>query len=213
MLRALRKAKNFLYNYEIRTGDIVEDEKATVLLRRLLDTHILTSCSDVFDAFDESLMFNKTSSSVSIDDGDNDITDVTTSSTSSTTKKTSLRHNFKGVFHNISSILDCVQCQQCKLHGKMAMLGYGTALKILFAKDVTAKQINISRNEVVAFVNTICKFSESLKEIRHLTHLYWVNKAPNNLEDDSSKGTSSSMLEEPIHDKPISNDKAVSVIV
>merc|ERR1712151_643145 len=93
MLRALRKAKNFLYNYEIRTGDIVEDEKATVLLRRLLDTHILTSCSDVFDAFDESLMFNKTSSSVSIDDGDNDITDfikdVTTSSTLSTTKKTS----------------------------------------------------------------------------------------------------------------------------
>merc|ERR1712194_105838 len=78
MLRALRKAKNFLYNYEIRTGDIVEDEKATVLLRRLLDTHILTSCSDVFDAFDESLRFNKTSS-ISIDD--NDISDFITDTT------------------------------------------------------------------------------------------------------------------------------------
>ena len=35
-------------------------------------------------------------------------------------------------FTTFLSILDCVQCQQCKLHGKMAMLGYSTALKILF---------------------------------------------------------------------------------
>lgn len=225
MLRALRKAKNFLYNYEIRTGDIVEDEKATVLLRRLLDTHILTSCSDVFDAFDESLMFNKTSS-ISIDDNDASdfITDTTTTSTTSSsshskTTATSLRHNFKGVFHNISSILDCVQCQQCKLHGKMAMLGYGTALKILFTKNL--KKETISRNELVAFINTICKFSESLKEIRLLTNLYWVNKA--SLDDESNINTmksssvsisssSSSMLEEPVHDRSMP-EKAVSVIV
>ena len=43
----------FLYNYEIKTGDILDDEMATILLRRLLD-------SAVFTAFDENLMFIRT---------------------------------------------------------------------------------------------------------------------------------------------------------
>uniref|UniRef100_A0A7R9WDF6 Cytochrome b5 heme-binding domain-containing protein n=1 Tax=Pseudictyota dubia TaxID=2749911 RepID=A0A7R9WDF6_9STRA len=85
----------------------------------------------------------------------------------------SLKANFKDVFHNISSILDCVQCQQCKLHGKMAMLGYGTALKILFLPRADLVAASLSRNEVVAFVNTIAKMSESIKEVRELTALYW----------------------------------------
>ena len=44
LLRALKKASPFLYHYEIQTGDILEDEMATILLRRLLDTAILQSC-------------------------------------------------------------------------------------------------------------------------------------------------------------------------
>ena len=144
LLRALQKAGPYLSQYEIRTGDIVQDETATVLLRRLLDSAILQSCANVFSAFDESLMFQ-------------DSTDL------------SLHKNFKGMFHNVSSILDCVQCQQCKLHGKMTMLGYGTALKILFMEQ----QAELSRNELVAFVNTIAKFSESIRHVRELTHLYW----------------------------------------
>lgn len=147
MLRALKKASPVLYNYDIRTGDVVQDEMASVLLKRLLDSSILQSCSAVFDAFDESLMFHESNKDV-----------------------VSLQQNFKGVFHNISSILDCVQCQQCKLHGKMAMLGYGAALKVLFMKSPTA--LNLERNEVVALVNTIAKFSESIREVRELTHMY-----------------------------------------
>merc|ERR1719276_442204 len=85
----------------------------------------------------------------------------------------SLQENFKGVFHNVSSILDCVQCQQCKLHGKMAMLGYGTALKILFLPREELIASSLSRNEIVAFINTIAKFSEAMKEVRELTTLYW----------------------------------------
>eukprot|EP00591_Stephanopyxis_turris_P004924 CAMPEP_0195510808 /NCGR_PEP_ID=MMETSP0794_2-20130614/3344_1 /TAXON_ID=515487 /ORGANISM="Stephanopyxis turris, Strain CCMP 815" /LENGTH=1256 /DNA_ID=CAMNT_0040638299 /DNA_START=317 /DNA_END=4087 /DNA_ORIENTATION=+ len=152
LLRALRKATPFLSSYEIRTGDIVEDETAAVLLRRLLDSHILMSCNNVFTAFDESLMFK--------DKSENGV---------------SLERNFKGVFHNISSTLDCVQCQQCKLHGKMAMLGYGTALKILFSPQELIP-MSLQRNEIVAFINTIAKMSESLKEVRELTHLYWNQK-------------------------------------
>jgi len=154
LLRALKKASSYLYNYEISTGNIVEDETATILLRRLLDSTILQSCRDVFSAFDESLMFREEN------------------------ERNFLQQNFKGVFHNISSILDCVQCQQCKLHGKMAMLGYGTALKILFMREDMIRS-SLSRNEVVALINTLAKFSESLREIRELTHLYWVSQSSN----------------------------------
>ena len=77
------------------------------------------------------------------------------------------------MFHNVSSILNCVQCQQCKLHGKMAMLGYGTALKILFLPEERLG-MTLSRNEIVAFLNTIAKMSESVREVRELTQLYWA---------------------------------------
>ncbi|KAL9188171.1 hypothetical protein ACHAXT_006549 [Thalassiosira profunda] len=148
LLRALKKAGPFLYKYEIKTGDILDDEMATILLRRLLDSMILRSCHDVFTAFDENLMFKEQSTAIS------------------------LQENFKGVFHNVSSILDCVQCQQCKLHGKMAMLGYGTALKILFLPEDKVG-LSLTRNEIVAFLNTIAKMSESMREVRELTTMYW----------------------------------------
>ena len=150
LLRALRKASPVLYNYEIRTGNIVEDETANILMKRLLDSSILQSCQNVFSAFDESLMFKEKAAADTL----------------------SLQKNFKGVFHNVSSILDCVQCQQCKLHGKMAMLGYGTALKILFMNE-NRLATSLDRNEIVAFINTIAKFSESIREVRELTNLYW----------------------------------------
>jgi flavocytochrome c len=142
LLRAVRKAAPFLTRYEIRTGNIVEDETARVLLRRLLDSAVLKSCSQVFNAFDESLLWKS--------------------------KDIKLRQDFKGVFRNVSAILDCVQCQQCKLHGKLTMLGYGAALKVLFMQQPV-----LERNEIVALINTIAKFSESLKHIRELTNLYW----------------------------------------
>mmetsp|Transcript_23652 Transcript_23652/g.26978 ORF Transcript_23652/g.26978 Transcript_23652/m.26978 type:complete len:1247 (+) Transcript_23652:298-4038(+) len=171
LLRALKKASPVLYKYEIRTGNIVDDETATILLRRLLDSSILTSCNHVFTAFDESLMFRT-----------HDTTSGKTMQFDApfTEKQpdeiVALQQNFKGVFHNISSILDCVQCQQCKLHGKMAMLGYGTALKILFTSKEELIAESLSRNEVVAFINTIAKMSEAMKDIRELTHLYWTKE-------------------------------------
>eukprot|EP00815_Leptocylindrus_aporus_P000308 CAMPEP_0116059224 /NCGR_PEP_ID=MMETSP0322-20121206/5666_1 /TAXON_ID=163516 /ORGANISM="Leptocylindrus danicus var. apora, Strain B651" /LENGTH=953 /DNA_ID=CAMNT_0003543559 /DNA_START=437 /DNA_END=3298 /DNA_ORIENTATION=+ len=147
LLRALRRASSYLDSYDIRTGSADEDKDTQILFRRLLDSHVLSSCSSVFSAFDETLMFEN-----------------------AVEGSYSLQENFKGVFHNVSSILDCVQCQQCKLHGKMAMLGYGTALKILFmAQD----DLILSRNEVVAFINTLAKMSESMREVRELSHLYF----------------------------------------
>ncbi len=45
LLRALRKATPFLYKLDIETGNPQEDEMAEILLRRLLDSAILQSCS------------------------------------------------------------------------------------------------------------------------------------------------------------------------
>jgi hypothetical protein len=167
LLRALKKAAPILYDYQIRTGDIVEDETASILLNRLLDSSILSSCSNVFSAFDESLMFRSPSTYTEPGMGFN---------TEQAEELVSLQKNFKGVFHNISSILDCVQCQQCKLHGKMSMLGYGSALKILFLQSDQLNESVLDRNEVVALINTIAKMSEAIKEVRELTHLYWTEK-------------------------------------
>eukprot|EP00522_Entomoneis_paludosa_P005900 CAMPEP_0172460012 /NCGR_PEP_ID=MMETSP1065-20121228/35145_1 /TAXON_ID=265537 /ORGANISM="Amphiprora paludosa, Strain CCMP125" /LENGTH=61 /DNA_ID=CAMNT_0013214903 /DNA_START=28 /DNA_END=209 /DNA_ORIENTATION=- len=54
----------------------------------------------------------------------------------------------------------------------MAMLGYGTALKILFSDVNDSILATLSRNEIVAFVNTLAKFSESIRHVRELTSLY-----------------------------------------
>merc|ERR1712038_532726 len=128
-----------------------------------------TSCNNVFHAFDESLMFRPTNvaaaNGIDFDDP-----------FANTSETIALQQNFKGVFHNVSSILDCVQCQQCKLHGKMAMLGYGTALKILFTSKEELIEDSLSRNEVVAFINTVAKMSEALNDVRDLTHLYWTTE-------------------------------------
>ena len=162
LLRALRKATPYLRTYEVKNGDIVDEETANILLQRLLESAILQSCHGVFTAFDESLMFREGVSAEG-------------------TELVSLKKNFKGVFHNVSSILDCVQCQQCKLHGKMTMLGYGTALKILFMSQGDIIASGLTRNEIVAFINTIAGMSEAIKEVRELTALYWEAQVPEEL--------------------------------
>lgn len=44
-----------------------------------------------------------------------------------------LREEFRIHFHNISRIMDCVDCDKCSLWGKVQTHGMGTALKILFS--------------------------------------------------------------------------------
>ena len=174
LLRALKKASPFLYNFQISTGDALDDTTASLLLRRLLDTSILRSCQDVFSAFDESLMF-KDQDSVILQENfkvREQYQDVgrRVAAFAQTCRHLTFIFPSKGVFHNVSSILDCVQCQQCKLHGKMAMLGYGAALKILFTRE---DLIALSRNELVAFLNTVGKLSEAVRDVPMLTKLYW----------------------------------------
>ncbi|KAG1737692.1 hypothetical protein EDB19DRAFT_1717337 [Suillus lakei] len=79
-----------------------------------------------------------------------------------------LKEEFKVHFRNVSRIMDCVGCDKCRLWGKVQTTGLATALKILFEMDETAldprKNHNLlQRSEVVALINTLHRFSESLQ--------------------------------------------------
>ncbi len=151
LLRAVRKAAPYLYNYPFVVGDSEEDKRTTKLVQRLLDSHIMKSCAHVFEAFDETLMFRE---------GDEPSVQST------------LKSQFKGVFQNISAVMDCISCQKCKLHGKLQLLGLGTALKILLLPEQLIST-SLSRSEIVALFQTLYKFSGSIKAIPYLSSLYW----------------------------------------
>lgn len=172
LLRALRKAAPQLYEYPIVTGDDSEDVRTRALLHRLLDSHILKSCAKVFSAFDESMLFHESPEILS---------------TTAVLKTT-----FKGVFRNISKVLDCVSCQKCKLHGKMQLLGIGAALKVLLTPPGMLES-SLSREEVIALVNTIGKFSHAITTLKELQStntdptLFWDGeKKEANLDDKRS---------------------------
>ena len=65
LLRAIRRASPYLSSYSYTSGDESEDRRTTSLVHRLLDTHILESCSSVFEAFDETLLFRESASQIS----------------------------------------------------------------------------------------------------------------------------------------------------
>jgi hypothetical protein len=60
------------------------------------------------------------------------------------------------------------------------MLGYGTALKILF---MSPESLELERNEVVALINTAARLSESMIEVRELNTMYWEKDWQNNVQE------------------------------
>jgi len=65
-------------------------------------------------------------------------------------------------FQHLTSIMQCVGCDRCKLWGTLQTLGLGTALRILFHGDNSVGPIDLSRQEAVALVNTLERLSSSL---------------------------------------------------
>ncbi|KAJ7217832.1 hypothetical protein GGX14DRAFT_598179, partial [Mycena pura] len=83
---------------------------------------------------------------------------------------TIIKEEFKVHFRNVTRIMDCVGCDKCRLWGKIQTMGVATALKILFeldekALDPAANHNLLQRSEVVALINTLHRFSESLAAV------------------------------------------------
>jgi ERO1-like protein alpha len=69
------------------------------------------------------------------------------------------KERFTKYFWNIAQIMDCVECQKCKVYGKMQVLGLATALRKLLNEE----PIQLTRNELVALINTLKKWVESIE--------------------------------------------------
>ena len=146
LARSLFKLKDWLYRDGwaiVSTGNATADSQTRDLLRLLMDTSVLSACSSVSTGFDESLMFS-----------------TPTIPPSSLGK---VATNFKKTFRRITKLVDCVTCHRCKLHASVAMHGIGTAIKILLTPRPDLVTASLSRDDLVALVNTVEKFSESIK--------------------------------------------------
>ncbi|EGC39080.1 hypothetical protein DICPUDRAFT_96687 [Dictyostelium purpureum] len=135
LLRSVGKLNHFLTDYQFNTGNDIEDKQTYDLMQQLLKTELMCQPN-----FDETLLFKDTY------------------------EKENLIGQFKEHFQNISSILNCVTCEKCKLYGKVQTMGLGTALKILFDDNIQS----IQRNEIIALINTLRQLSNSLHGIQTL---------------------------------------------
>lgn len=191
LLRALRKATPVFSKLSFAVAeDPQEDFRTAALVRRLLDSHLMSSCSKVFDSFDESLMFN------------------------STGKASDIKIEFKNAFLEISKIFDCVKCQKCRLHGKLQLTGIGTALKILLLPDHVLRDTPIEklarREEIVALFNTLHKFSHAIASADILTELYFTNQKAETDKAEAAASAAAALSFKIAQDLPASSSSAAA---
>ena len=132
LLRGLNIANDFLRTYNFSTGSFIEDASANKQVTELLE--LSQRYGDV--PFDETLLFKDSS-------------------------KLALKTQLRGYFQNITRIMDCVDCEKCRTYGKLQIKGLGTALKLIFDDNYKTK-ISLNRNEIIAFINTLAKWSTSI---------------------------------------------------
>ncbi|KAI5123702.1 hypothetical protein M0805_001728 [Coniferiporia weirii] len=88
-----------------------------------------------------------------------------------------VKEEFKTHFRNVSRIMDCVGCDKCRLWGKIQTSGVATALKVLFEMDEKALDPKsnsdlLTRSEVVALINTMHRFTESLYFVNNFRRMW-----------------------------------------
>ncbi len=140
LLRAVTKLRTYLKHYTFCSGDAVQDSSTRTAVLALAD-----AAAKQPRIFDEDTMFQ--------DPHD-----------------TQLKEDFRNRFRNVSSLMDCVGCDKCRLWGKLQTVGYGTALKVLFEYDEMKNGENppLRRTELVALVNTLDRVSNSLTALGRL---------------------------------------------
>ncbi|RUS18101.1 hypothetical protein BC937DRAFT_89148 [Endogone sp. FLAS-F59071] len=147
LLRALTKLAGYLEGYNFCTGDSVEDKGVKVMVNDLIG--LTLTCPSTFD---EKLLFQGPEARV-------------------------LKEEFRDHFRNVTRIMDCVGCEKCRLWGKLQTSGLGTALKVLFSyeDEYLNPKTNpslLQRTEIVAFFNTLNRFSESIRAIGRFREMY-----------------------------------------
>lgn len=132
LVNAFYQAKETFRKFDIYTGNKSEDAQTQKIFKDLLEQD--TIAEQYSKGFSESENIKKFLSSHKLD-------------------------QIKMRFRNISSIIDCVSCQKCKLHGKLQIYGLATMMKILFSKE---ENLKLKRNEFISFVNVVGKICRSV---------------------------------------------------
>jgi len=65
---------------------------------------------------------------------------------------------------DLMRIMNCVQCNKCRLHGKISVLGVSTALQVLLGRTGEGGDpTRIHRVELAALLTTVAKFSNAIE--------------------------------------------------
>ncbi|CCD27205.1 endoplasmic reticulum oxidoreductin family protein NDAI_0K00160 [Naumovozyma dairenensis CBS 421] len=89
-----------------------------------------------------------------------------------------LKEEFKRRFRNVTKIMDCVQCERCRLWGKVQTTGYATTLKILFELDQNDEETRrmivekLTKYELIGLINTFALLSQSIDAINQFEGQY-----------------------------------------
>ncbi|KIY74420.1 endoplasmic oxidoreductin [Cylindrobasidium torrendii FP15055 ss-10] len=163
LLRAMSRLGPYLSAYDYCSTGTHEDDLTT---RTMLDKVI--DISQHAGKFDESVLFRGDNANV-------------------------LKEEFKTHFRNVTRIMDCIGCDKCRLWGKVQTTGIATALKILFELDEKALDPHTNANllqraEVVALVNTLHRFSESLNAVNTFRQM-WGDAEKERVIADAEKST------------------------
>ncbi|TKY86466.1 hypothetical protein EX895_004615 [Sporisorium graminicola] len=151
LLRALSQLGDSTQNFSLRAGDSIEDPLAVAQLDQLISD--ARACPTTFD---EAQMFN----------GQN-------------RESLELKQEFRQHFRNISTIMDCVGCDKCRLWGKLQVNGIGTALKLLFNRNDESEgvgEVKLQKSELVALVNAAHRIAESLRAVERFRDMYQEQK-------------------------------------
>lgn len=165
VLRAVTRAGPELENYAFGTGDVEDDLETSSLVKRLVsskadpfakEADTCEAAQAARAAFDESLLFKAPDRP--------GMSPLERALARESVEE--LRSQFVQRFRNVSTIMDCVTCEKCRLWGKLQVLGLGTALKILLMEGDVLGYGVLQRNEVVALVNTLAQLAKSVDSIR-----------------------------------------------
>ncbi|QQP41174.1 Ero1like proteinlike [Caligus rogercresseyi] len=135
-LRAITKASRYFEGHLFYTGNEEEDKDTQIAIKELMN---LLRSFPAEDTFDERTMFASKGTQ-------------------------GLKSEFRNHFHNITRLMDCVECDKCKLWGKLQTTGLGTALKLLFS-DTSKPNFYLTRNEIVALFNAFGRISTSIQQV------------------------------------------------
>lgn len=152
VLKALIKLETFGVfddlNYQEDTNFVEKEDEFKVEFKELLDPALEFTETTNECLFNENILFKEKDSKL-------------------------VKEEIRETFKNITRIMDCVHCDRCRLWGKVQTTGYGTALKVLFElTDKESFQLDLSKIELIALVNTFDRLSKSVESINMFRNMY-----------------------------------------